>query len=183
MLKEYKRDRIILLTTHYMDEADILGDRIGIMAAGKLVCLGSSMFLKRRYGVGYNMTMIKANRQVNELVLPYFWEKLGKEVKKMSEIQSEVTLQIPKEYASKFKTFFKNFDQDLYSLQILAYGVSITTLEDVFMKVGHMDNEKDAENESLQRSESHYGRQMSQSDQFLSEAKYNASRQFSNAKS
>ena len=34
MLKEYKRDRIILLTTHYMDEADILGDRIGIMASG-----------------------------------------------------------------------------------------------------------------------------------------------------
>ena len=31
MLKEYKKDRIILLTTHYMDEADILGDRIGIM--------------------------------------------------------------------------------------------------------------------------------------------------------
>jgi ATP-binding cassette subfamily A (ABC1) protein 3 len=34
MLKEFKKDRIILLTTHYMDEADILGDRIGIMSAG-----------------------------------------------------------------------------------------------------------------------------------------------------
>ena len=29
-----------------MDEADILGDRIGIMKGGKLECLGSSMFLK-----------------------------------------------------------------------------------------------------------------------------------------
>ena len=34
MLKNYKSDRIILLTTHYMDEADVLGDRIGIMAKG-----------------------------------------------------------------------------------------------------------------------------------------------------
>ena len=34
MLKAYKSDRIIILTTHYMDEADILGDRIGIMAKG-----------------------------------------------------------------------------------------------------------------------------------------------------
>lgn len=34
MLKNYKRDRIIILTTHYMDEADVLGDRIGIMARG-----------------------------------------------------------------------------------------------------------------------------------------------------
>lgn len=34
MLKNYKSNRIIILTTHYMDEADILGDRIGIMAGG-----------------------------------------------------------------------------------------------------------------------------------------------------
>lgn len=34
MLRNYRRDRIILLTTHYMDEADILGDRVGIMVAG-----------------------------------------------------------------------------------------------------------------------------------------------------
>jgi ATP-binding cassette subfamily A (ABC1) protein 3 len=34
LLKKYKRDRIIILTTHYMDEADVLGDRIGIMAKG-----------------------------------------------------------------------------------------------------------------------------------------------------
>jgi ATP-binding cassette subfamily A (ABC1) protein 3 len=34
MLKKYKGDKIIILTTHYMDEADILGDRIGIMCNG-----------------------------------------------------------------------------------------------------------------------------------------------------
>lgn len=31
MLKQYKKDRIIILTTHNMDEADLLGDRVGIM--------------------------------------------------------------------------------------------------------------------------------------------------------
>jgi ATP-binding cassette subfamily A (ABC1) protein 3 len=34
MLKKNKNGKIIILTTHYMDEADILGDRIGIMADG-----------------------------------------------------------------------------------------------------------------------------------------------------
>ena len=34
MLKNYRSDRIIILTTHYMDEADVLGDRIAIMAKG-----------------------------------------------------------------------------------------------------------------------------------------------------
>ena len=61
ILRNYKRDRIILMTTHYMDEADILGDRIGIMAKGKMTCLGSSMFLKNRFGVGYVMTIVKSN--------------------------------------------------------------------------------------------------------------------------
>ena len=49
----------MILTTHFMDEADLLGDRIGIMAQGRLKCVGSSLFLKSRYGVGYNLTLIK----------------------------------------------------------------------------------------------------------------------------
>ena len=32
MLKSNKQGKIIILTTHYMDEADILGDRIAIMS-------------------------------------------------------------------------------------------------------------------------------------------------------
>jgi ATP-binding cassette subfamily A (ABC1) protein 3 len=65
MLKSYKNNRIIILTTHYMDEADILGDRIGIMTGGKLICLGSSLFLKTRYGVGYYLTMVKKSKENN----------------------------------------------------------------------------------------------------------------------
>jgi ATP-binding cassette subfamily A (ABC1) protein 3 len=46
MLKKYKTGRIIVMTTHFMDEADFLGDRIAIMGQGKLICCGSSVFLK-----------------------------------------------------------------------------------------------------------------------------------------
>lgn len=45
--------RTILLTTHYMDEADLLGDRILIMDKGHIVCAGTSQFLKNRFSVGY----------------------------------------------------------------------------------------------------------------------------------
>jgi len=33
-----------------MDEADVLGDRIAIMAKGKVYCYGSPMFLKKKFG-------------------------------------------------------------------------------------------------------------------------------------
>jgi len=36
ILKNFKNDKIILLTTHFMDEADYLGDRIAIMKEGNL---------------------------------------------------------------------------------------------------------------------------------------------------
>ena len=60
-----------------MDEADILGDRIGIMTAGKMTCLGSSMFLKNRFGVGYVMTIVKTNPLENKKIMPYLHERLG----------------------------------------------------------------------------------------------------------
>jgi len=41
-----KGKKTILLTTHYMDEADFLSDRIGIMDGGKIVALGTSDELK-----------------------------------------------------------------------------------------------------------------------------------------
>ena len=68
MLKNYRRDKIIILTTHYMDEADVLGDRIGIMAAGKILCLGSSLFLKNRYGAGYKLTIVKKSKKENKII-------------------------------------------------------------------------------------------------------------------
>ena len=49
LLDRYKEYRVIILTTHYMDEADLLGDRIGIMSEGRLICCGSSLFLKNRF--------------------------------------------------------------------------------------------------------------------------------------
>jgi ABC-type multidrug transport system ATPase subunit len=53
LLKNLKQDKIIILTTHFLDEADYLGDRIGIMSSGQLLCCGSSSWLKNKYGEGY----------------------------------------------------------------------------------------------------------------------------------
>ena len=106
MLRQYRRNRIILLTTHYMDEADILGDRIGIMTGGKMTALGSSMFLKNRFGMGYVMTLVKSSPALNKKVVPYLRQKLGPEIMKLSEIQGEMTIQIPRDYTYMFKDFF-----------------------------------------------------------------------------
>ena len=50
ILQSQRSGRTMLLTTHFMDEADLLGDRIAIMAKGVVQCCGSSLYLKSKYG-------------------------------------------------------------------------------------------------------------------------------------
>ena len=45
LLQSEKVGRTILLTTHFMEEADLLGDRIAIMASGQIQCCGN--FVKK----------------------------------------------------------------------------------------------------------------------------------------
>ena len=134
MLKSYKKDRIIVLTTHYMDEADVLGDRIGIMCKGELQCLGSSLFLKSRFGIGYKITFVKNRRkvhpQLHKFLLSYF-----SDVQKANEVVEEVSYVIPKSNSQNFGGFFEALDQRLADFDIRSYGVSMTSLEDVFLKI------------------------------------------------
>lgn len=57
LLKKLKTNKLIVLTTHFMDEADYLGDRIAIMGEGELKCCGSSVYLKNKFGTGYMLTI------------------------------------------------------------------------------------------------------------------------------
>ena len=53
IIEDAKKGRAIVLTTHSMEEADILSDRIAIMAKGRLRCIGTSIRLKSRFGTGF----------------------------------------------------------------------------------------------------------------------------------
>ena len=53
-----KPGRSIVLTTHSMEEADALSDRIGIMAYGSLRCIGTSLHLKDKFGAGHKIDLV-----------------------------------------------------------------------------------------------------------------------------
>ena len=92
MVKKYKEGRIIILTTHYMDEADILGDRICIMAEGCVQCCGSSLFLKNRFGIGYNLVLAKQPGAGSKSKNIDAWvRKKLPESTKLQEVSTEIT--------------------------------------------------------------------------------------------
>lgn len=58
ILLDLRKDHTILLTTHYMEEAETLADKIFIIAHGKQLCSGTSMQLKKKYSVGYVLKLL-----------------------------------------------------------------------------------------------------------------------------
>ncbi len=58
LIQDLKRDKTIILTTHAMEEADALADRIAVVVDGKLKCIGTPLNLKNTYGEGYIINMI-----------------------------------------------------------------------------------------------------------------------------
>uniref|UniRef100_A0A8C0YU22 ABC transporter domain-containing protein n=1 Tax=Canis lupus familiaris TaxID=9615 RepID=A0A8C0YU22_CANLF len=139
VLQQYKENRTILLTTHYMDEADILGDRIAIMVKGSLRCCGSSVFLKRIYGVGYHIVMVKeAHCNVEEIfkLLQYYIPTATLE----KNVSNEVSFILPKEYTHSFEALFTDLEKRRYELGIASFGASVTTMEEVFFRVSNMED-------------------------------------------
>jgi len=55
LLLKIKKDRVIFITTHYMDEADIIADGKLILNKGKIRCLGSSVYLKNHFQMKYSL--------------------------------------------------------------------------------------------------------------------------------
>lgn len=50
IIKELKKKMTIILTTHYMEEAEMLADRIGIMVKGRLIEVGTAQEIKSKAG-------------------------------------------------------------------------------------------------------------------------------------
>ncbi|KAG1683903.1 ATP-binding cassette sub-family A member 3 [Nymphon striatum] len=135
LLNQQKKNRTILLTTHYMEEADVLGDRIAILASGELQCCGSSMFLKKKYGAGYHMVLVKestCNVDTIDKLVTQFVSNAEME----SNMGAELSYILPHESSSKFQALFQEIEDNKEALGISGYGASITTMEEVFIKVG-----------------------------------------------
>uniref|UniRef100_A0A672RKF7 ABC transporter domain-containing protein n=1 Tax=Sinocyclocheilus grahami TaxID=75366 RepID=A0A672RKF7_SINGR len=59
LLLKYRAGRTVILSTHHMDEADLLSDRVAIISQGHRYCCGSPLFLKNCLGDGFYLTLVQ----------------------------------------------------------------------------------------------------------------------------
>eukprot|EP01135_Chromosphaera_perkinsii_P008561 Nk52_evm3s1401 gene=Nk52_evmTU3s1401 len=151
LLLKHKPGRTMLLSTHFMDEADLLGDRIVIIANGKLRCAGSSMFLKSVFGVGYHLDVVKTG-MCEEPRVTNLIKSFASEGSLVSNVGAELQYILPSAAKGMFGPLLKELEDKKIDIGIDSYGLSLTTMEEVFLKVSDLaENEQNPRKSSNRR--------------------------------
>ena len=133
LLSSEKKGRTLVLSTHFMDEADVLGDRIAIMADGQLQTIGSSLFLKKAFGGGYHLVIVKKEgcdpAEITALVQSYI-----EDIDVDQDIGAELSYSLPEDKVSVFANLFEELEERKEELHIDSYGASMTNMEEVFIR-------------------------------------------------
>uniref|UniRef100_A0A663M225 ATP binding cassette subfamily A member 12 n=2 Tax=Neoaves TaxID=3078114 RepID=A0A663M225_ATHCN len=156
IISKNKKGRTIILSTHHLDEAEVLSDRIAFLEHGGLKCCGSPFYLKETFGDGYHLTLTKkkvCNRNVkcdttavtsliqSHLPEAYLKEDIGGElVYVLPPFQSTVS--------GAYQALLRALDTSLSDLHLGCYGISNTTVEEVFLNLTKelvKDPQEDAE--------------------------------------
>ncbi|XP_034667498.1 phospholipid-transporting ATPase ABCA1-like [Drosophila subobscura] len=138
LLLDEKRGRTILLTTHQMDEGEVLADRIAIISDGRLRCLGTLAFLKKQNETSYLLTCEKGpNCNVSRLT-----QLIASHVpntRPHSNIGSDVSYRLPHRFLGSFGSLFNDLEQQQDQLDVVGFGLSSTSLAEIFMSHGAED--------------------------------------------
>ncbi|XP_018647577.1 hypothetical protein Smp_056290 [Schistosoma mansoni] len=165
LILKMKLNKTIIITTHHMDEADILGDRIAIISQGKLKCYGSSLFLKSTYGQGYYLILERHNQlldgdsteslhsdtltdeDLNDII--HYLKQYIKDISLIDYNQNEMIYRIPIQNIidGSLSQLFKQFENplspndqiilpiELTSHGIISCGLTDTSLEEIFLNI------------------------------------------------
>ncbi|CAD7685899.1 unnamed protein product [Nyctereutes procyonoides] len=166
LLLKYREGRTLILSTHHLDEAEVLGDRVAVVAGGRVCCCGSPLFLRRHLGSGYYLTLVKSRpspaaggegnadseaatgpgREAEQAgqrsaagaaQLLSFVQQLVPGARLVEELPHELLLVLPYGGAvdGSFARLFREMDRRLGELGLASYGISDTSLEEIFLKV------------------------------------------------
>jgi len=139
------RNQCVLLTTHFLEEADVLSDRIAIMSRGALQANGTPDFLKQQTEFEYRLLMDKDEKKYSGDKVLTFLRGHVQEIRLERESVGELIYGIRRGQSKQVEQLIENLDENKTNLGIKSYGLSMTTIEDVFLKLIDEEEEKQGE--------------------------------------
>ncbi|EIN14277.1 hypothetical protein PUNSTDRAFT_96008 [Punctularia strigosozonata HHB-11173 SS5] len=142
ILTSVRHNRTIIFTTHFLDEADLLGDHIAILAApGKLVAHGTPVSLKTTLGEGYILQVTFNAASLDDKVVPIPPLALVQDRLRTVAPDTYYTVQSPSQAAFHLKTkdprtveaSLRILSADAHEFSVVSYDVHGTSIEDIFL--------------------------------------------------
>eukprot|EP00833_Pecoramyces_ruminatium_P005258 jgi/Orpsp1_1/1179290/evm.model.c7180000068781.1 len=156
LLLKKKERGVMFVTTHYMDEADLLADRKMILSNGNITCLGTSIFLKQLFNMTYSLDIhykkikdsslcdkfiekfcpgASETKVISETNMKILDESSNKERKKNEDFI--VSYALPIKYSYVFKDIFENINKIIkdHGNSIENFSLTAPTLEELFIKL------------------------------------------------
>ncbi|XP_053233210.1 glucosylceramide transporter ABCA12 [Podarcis raffonei] len=145
IISKNRKGRTIILSTHHLDEAEVLSDRIAFLEHGGLKCCGSPFYLKETFGSGYHLTLTKRKSPtlnfteecdtsaVTAMIQSHLPEAYLKE-----DIGGELVYALPpfnSKVSSSYQSLLRGLDSGLSDLHIGCFGISDSTVEEVFLNL------------------------------------------------
>ena len=131
-IEKFKKDRVIILTTHSMEEADVLGDRICVMSKGRLRAINNSIALKNKFGEGYRISVVvdQAESEKTKAIV----SSMIPGAKLEDDSAGALIYQFPASSISVIPKFVE-WLEDNKDGAVKSWGISQSTLEEVFLKL------------------------------------------------
>ena len=147
MLQSEKGRKTIILCTHHMEEADLLGDRIVVMSHGKLQVAGSSMFLKSKFGIGYRLTIETKNSNAHQVErMKSIVQSIVKDAKlkiKAFNQENEITFELPMSTTHLFPDLLEILENEIAENGpnniMVGFGLTMPSMEEVFLRLADID--------------------------------------------
>uniref|UniRef100_A0A182QTM8 ABC transporter domain-containing protein n=1 Tax=Anopheles farauti TaxID=69004 RepID=A0A182QTM8_9DIPT len=132
VLLKLRSNHTILLTTHFMEEADVLADWVAIMEEGQLVAFGSPLHLKHVYGKGYTLKLLKKSNFDEETVLKKVQHNIPGAVMRDS-VREVFAITLPYDAFPEYSALLKELEDAQQELGIETIDIANATLEEVFL--------------------------------------------------
>jgi len=133
ILEEISQGRTIVITTHSMEEAEVLCHRIAIMSHGTIRCCNTQLRLKELYGTGFRLTYSNNPQNYKELK-EYINSILPASRKVIRDLASNSIYEfIPTQ--GLISHLFEIIEENKDKYGIIDWGITQSSLEEVFLSI------------------------------------------------
>ena len=141
ILSLIKENRIVILTSHTMEECEALCTRLVIMVNGQFKCLGSLQHLKSKFGNGYKLA-VRLDEFTNREDFFQFMKSNFPDSIMLETHRNLFEYILPFNDATKLSNIFGMLEKNRTNLKIKDYSVSQSTLDQIFVNFAKGQNEE-----------------------------------------